>query len=211
MTVAERPLRRPLAGESQLRAILEAIPARVALYDRERRHRYVNREYARFVGREPEEVIGLTLAEVMGPETYAHLEPFYRQLRPHSARALAGETSSWEGWLPYSAQGEPCFVQRFYVPCRGPRGVVEGYFVLSRDLTELKRSEALNAAITASALDCVIVTDEAGRVVEFNPAAERTFGHARAAVLGHPLGELIASPALRARQAAGLRRFLAAG
>lgn len=208
--MADRTLPHPLVGEAQLRAVLDAIPARVALYDRERRHRWVNREYAKFVGREPEEVVGLTLAEVMGPDNYARLEPFYRQLRPHSARALAGETSFWEGWLPYSAQGEPCFVQRFYVPCRGPKGTVEGYFVLSRDLTELKRGEALNAAITASALDCVIVTDEAGRVVEFNPAAERTFGHAREAVLGHPLGELIASPALRARQAAG-RRLLETG
>jgi two-component system cell cycle sensor histidine kinase/response regulator CckA len=107
---------RLLVGEAQLRAILDAIPSRVALYDRDRRHCYVNREYAAFVGRKPDEVIGLTLPEVMGQETYARLEPYYRQLRPHSAKALAGEPSRWEGWLPYSAQGEPCFVQRLYVP-----------------------------------------------------------------------------------------------
>ena len=68
---------------------------------------------------------------------------------------------------------------------------VDGYFIFNRDLTALKRSElalaeqlaalhrseALNAAIIASALDCVIAIDEAGKVVEFNPAAEQTFGY----------------------------------
>jgi PAS domain S-box-containing protein len=206
MSVAAKPLgRRLFVGEAQLRAILDGIPARVALYDRERRHCYVNREYASFVGSEPEAILGRTLAEVMGPDTYALLEPFYRQLRPHSARALAGEASRWEGWLPFSAHNEPCFVQRLYMPYRGPGGAVDGYFVFARDLTELKRGEALNAAITASALDCIIVADDAGRMVEFNPAAERTFGYAREEALGRPLGDLVVSPALRAWQASGFR------
>src|SRR3712207_5887407 len=91
------------------------------------------------------------------------------------------------------------------MPYRGPTGAVEGYFVFARDLTELKRSEALNAAITASALDCIIVTDDAGRMVEFNPAAERTFGYAREEALGRPLGDLVVSPALRAWHASGFR------
>jgi len=41
---------------------------------------------------------------------------------------------------------------------------------------------AMDAAIIASALDCVIAIDEAGLVLEFNPAAERTFGRRRADV-----------------------------
>jgi PAS domain-containing protein len=45
-------------GEAQFRAILDAIPARVALLDRERRHCYANREYAAFVDRRPEELLG---------------------------------------------------------------------------------------------------------------------------------------------------------
>jgi PAS domain S-box-containing protein len=191
--------------------MLDSIPARVALYDRDRRHRYVNREYAGFVGREPADIVGRTLAEVMGPETYARLRPFYEQLHPHSERALAGEASRWEGWLPYSGRGEPCFVQRFYVPHKDAEGAVDGYFVFARDLTELKRSEALNAAVIASALDCVVVVDEAGDVVEFNPAAERVFGYAREAALGRPIGELIVPPAMRARHAEGLRRHRETG
>jgi PAS domain S-box-containing protein len=39
----------------------------------------------------------------------------------------------------------------------------------------LRRSEARKAAILKSALDCIITIDHEGRVVDFNPAAERTF------------------------------------
>ena len=129
----------------------------------------------------------------------------------------------WEGWLEYR-QGRR-YVQRICVPLRDADGAVDGYFIFNRDLTELKQSEqalaeqlaartaseALNAAIIASALDCVIAIDEAGLVVEFNPAAEQTFGHRRADVLGQPIGELIVPPALRRRHAEGFARYLAGG
>ena len=38
-------------------------------------------------------------------------------------------------------------------------------------------SEALSAAVLVSALDCIVVIDERGCVIEFNPAAEATFGY----------------------------------
>ncbi len=40
-------------------------------------------------------------------------------------------------------------------------------------------SEARKGAIVEAALDCVITMDQRGRITEFNPAAERTFGHRR--------------------------------
>ena len=79
------------------------------------------------------------------------------------------------------------------------------------ELASLQTSQALYAAITASALDCVIVIDEAGNVVEFNPAAERTFGHRRTAVMGRPIGDIIVPPHLRDRHAAGFARYIATG
>jgi two-component system NtrC family sensor kinase len=60
----------------------------------------------------------------------------------------------------------------------------------------------------ATALDCIIVIDDAGLVIEFNPAAERTFGYSRAEAIGKPMAELVIPPALRARHAAGIARFL---
>ncbi len=71
--------------------------------------------------------------------------------------------------------------------------------------------ESLHRAYLASSLDAVVLMDADGRVLEFNPAAERTFGHARADVVGRDMGELLVPPALRERHRAGLRAHLAEG
>src|SRR5206468_6767655 len=66
-------------------------------------------------------------------------------------------------------------------------------------------------AVFEAALDCIITMDHEGRIVEFNPAAERTFGYVRAEVVGKSLVEAIVPPALRAMHVAGLARYLATG
>ena len=62
-----------------------------------------------------------------------------------------------------------------------------------------------------SSLDCIIMMDHQGKITEFNPAAERTFGYARADVVGRLLSEVIVPPALRESHAAGLRQYLVSG
>jgi two-component system CheB/CheR fusion protein len=69
----------------------------------------------------------------------------------------------------------------------------------------------VDRALLDSALDCIISMDAAGRVLEFNPAAERVFGYTRAEVLGKELAELIIPPEVRERHRAGLRHYLATG
>jgi PAS domain S-box-containing protein len=65
--------------------------------------------------------------------------------------------------------------------------------------------------IFEAALDCVITMDVEGRVVEFNPAAERTFGYRRGDVVGRPLADLIIPPDLRQQHRAGLARHRETG
>jgi two-component system NtrC family sensor kinase len=205
-----------MIGEAQLRAALEAIPTRVALLDRDRRYIYVNRHYIEFAGKSEAEILGRTEVEVLAEEGFA-------TLYPQGERALTGEVMQWEGWLEYR-QGRR-YLQRYCAPLLGDDGAIAGYFVFNRDLTELKlseqslaeqlaartASEALNAAIIAAALDCVIAIDEAGNIVEFNPAAEATFGYSRAEALGRPVAELIVPPSLRQRHAEGFGRYIKGG
>src|SRR3712207_5090116 len=75
----------------------------------------------------------------------------------------------------------------------------------------LRDSEALKGAILEAALDCIVTIDQDSRVVEWNPAAERTFGHARAAALGADMADLIIPPELREAHRYGLARYLATG
>ena len=75
----------------------------------------------------------------------------------------------------------------------------------------LKRSEARKAAILDAALDCIITIDHEGCIVEFNPAAERTFGYRRDDVVGRQLADAIIPPSLREKHRQGLARYLATG
>ena len=71
--------------------------------------------------------------------------------------------------------------------------------------------EARKAAIVECALDCIVSIDREGRLTEFNPAAERTFGYPRAAVLGKPMASLLIAPSLRERHRRGFAHYVATG
>jgi protein-histidine pros-kinase len=80
-----------------------------------------------------------------------------------------------------------------------------------RGVAALKQSEARKAAILGAAHDCIVSIDEHGIVTDLNPAAERTFGHARAQALGRPVEDLIIPERLRDAHRAGIARYLATG
>ena len=81
----------------------------------------------------------------------------------------------------------------------------------TRAVAALRESDARRGAILASALDAIVSIDHTGRIIDFNPAAERVFGYARADVLGRAMAELIVPPALRAAHHTGFARHLATG
>src|SRR5882757_1446659 len=82
---------------------------------------------------------------------------------------------------------------------------------LRQEEKELKRSEARKAAILDSALDCIVTIDHEGRITEFNPAAERTFGYRRDEVMGKHLADVMIPRSLREEHRRGLARYLATG
>lgn len=75
----------------------------------------------------------------------------------------------------------------------------------------LAASEARKSAVVEWALDCIITIDHEGKILEFNPAAEATFGYRREEVLTREMAELIIPPALRERHQRGLERYLKTG
>jgi PAS domain S-box-containing protein len=77
-----------------------------------------------------------------------------------------------------------------------------------RDEETVRRSEARLRAVLEAALDCVVIADGTGRVLEFNPAAGRTFGYTREEAVGRPLVDLLVPPHLRAQHRAGFERYL---
>jgi PAS domain S-box-containing protein len=78
-----------------------------------------------------------------------------------------------------------------------------------RDAEALRAKEARHRAMLDAALDCVVTMDHEGRIVDFNPAAERTFGHPAGDVIGRDMADVIIPPALRERHRLGLARYVA--
>lgn len=77
--------------------------------------------------------------------------------------------------------------------------------------TNLRASEARVRAILDTAFDAIITIDAAGRIVEFNAAATRIFGHDRDAAIGRTVADLIIPPIFRAAHVAGMERYLTTG
>lgn len=71
--------------------------------------------------------------------------------------------------------------------------------------------EMLYRGILDTALDCIITMGSDGRVLEFNPAAERVFGFRRSEAVGKELAELIVPPRMREQHRRGLAHFLKTG
>ena len=77
--------------------------------------------------------------------------------------------------------------------------VLIGQFRISLARADEIRHNSLRYASTINAsLDAIIVADSNGRIIDFNPAAERTFGISRTSALGAGLAEMIIRPEDRA-------------
>ena len=76
---------------------------------------------------------------------------------------------------------------------------------------ELRESEARKTGIVEVALDAILMADQTGRLIEFNPAAEKILGYSRQQVHGKLLADLIVPPGLREAYRKGWERYLATG
>lgn len=114
-------------------AMADAVPILISYVDREQRYRFVNRAYELWFGVDRSQIEGKTLAEVLG-------QAAYERLRHHVARALAGETLTFEGEVDYRDAGVR-HVEARYVPHVGRNGDIPGYYVLVTDISDRKKAE----------------------------------------------------------------------
>jgi PAS domain S-box-containing protein len=62
---------------------------------------------------------------------------------------------------------------------------------IERSLSERHVGEIIHTTLLQSALDAVIIIDESGKILEFNPAAEKMFGYERADIIGKDILDTI--------------------
>jgi PAS domain S-box-containing protein len=85
--------------------------------------------------------------------------------------------------------------------------------VMDRRLADraVQESERRKTAILLGAFDAIITMDFEGRVLEFNPAAEKMFGRIESEVAGKEMAELIIPERLWDRHREGMARYLITG
>jgi len=204
---AEESLR---AKEAQLRLVTDITPIMLTMCSRDLRYTFVNRACAEFLGLTPDLIVGKPIPEIMGQEAY-------EKIRPYIDTVLRGDPVEYEVEVPYHRVGAR-WMRVAYMPDRDEKGNVVGWVGSISNITERKRSEeatsrseALKGAILDSALDCIISIDQEGRIIEFNSAAEKTFGCTKAQAIGKAMAELIIPPRFREQHSRGLARYLATG
>ncbi len=83
---------------------------------------------------------------------------------------------------------------------------------ISAPLTRgLRDSEERTRSIVDHALDAIVVMDDHGRIIDWNPQAEQIFGWTRQEILGQKLSETIVPTAYREAHEKGLQHYLATG
>ncbi|MCY7389146.1 MAG: PAS domain-containing protein [Burkholderiales bacterium] len=169
--------------ERQLRLFTDNIPESVAYLDVDRRYKFVNNTFLTQRGKARHEVIGQTSEEVLGREAADLAAPFVK-------RALEGETVVYERLVATVGSG-PRWHRVRTVPDMGPKGKVQGLYVVGTDIDELKRTELelrranwmLTSHFENSPL-AVIEWDREFQVRRWSPQAERIFGWPESEVLG---------------------------
>ncbi len=162
-----------------------------------------------FEARDKAELLG-SLERVFLPETMA---VFRDELL-----ALAEGAASFKATAPAQTLGgrRIDILLSMVFPSEDPR--LSSVLVSMLDMTERKRAEdalqvsqAQKSAVIELSLDGVIVIDEHGRILEFNPAAERMFGIRRSDALGREMAELVMPARFRDQHRNGMKRYLASG
>jgi PAS domain S-box-containing protein len=116
-----------------IQKMLDVLPAMVGYWDRDLRNRLANEAYVGFFGKSPEEMQGIHISEVLGPE-------LYEKNLPHMEAVLRGEPQLFDREIRTPSGGFR-YTQASYVPDLAEDGEVCGFFALVTDITERRRGE----------------------------------------------------------------------
>ena len=119
-------------GERRLRAIADNMPAYIAYVDKTETYRFTNAAFTTLFGVPHESFIGRTMTEMMGKKTRDELAEYVEG-------ALAGRAMHFER-RGMAMQRDSVFMVS-YVPDFNADGGVDGYYVMSLDITARKTAE----------------------------------------------------------------------
>jgi PAS domain S-box-containing protein len=197
------------AQEAELRLVTDHAPVSLAHCDSNERLVFVNRAYAARFGLTPDQVVGKSIAEVVGAEAYA-------SLRTYVEEATAGRQVEFEISVPYADGAR--FMHCSYTPEAAPTDGKVGFVAVIQDMTErragedtIRRHERELRSLADNTPDILTRFDRQLRHVFVNTAVEAATGRRPEELLGKTNRELGVSGELCDRWEAALRGVFASG
>lgn len=192
-------------------SLVETLPMSIIRKDRTGRFVFVNRAACEMLDRPREDVLNKTDVDLFEPQLaqkYQHDD--------HRVMETGKPIEDVEEFRDPS--GELRQVQILKTPVYNSHKAVVGTQVVFWDVTErrraieaLARNESIKTAMFEAALECIITIDHDDRIVEFNPAASKTFGYNRKEVVGQKMADLLIPEAARERHRANMAQYLGSG
>jgi diguanylate cyclase (GGDEF)-like protein/PAS domain S-box-containing protein len=171
-------------SEQRFRRLLEAAPDAMVVVNTPGEIVLVNSQAEKMFGYIREELIGQSI-EMLIPERFWGSHEAHR--RRYMGKPYIRPMSDGFEFYARSKEGREFPVEINLSPLETEEGVL----IISaiRDMTDRKRLEEMlrqQAQVFENIYDSVILTDQAGRIIDCNPATEKLFGYAKEELLGQP-------------------------
>ncbi|MBL6945351.1 MAG: PAS domain S-box protein [Rhodospirillales bacterium] len=196
--LAERERAEKLLRESEqrLQAVLDNTPVCMNLKDIEGRYLLVNKTFEEWLGHSAEDLLGKTSAETINDPTEV-------------ADVTDAERRVLETGKPFEKEISVRREEKTYhlilikYPVASADGSINAIGTVAVDITDRKKAEQSlkqYAIIWEQMSEAVLVLDAEGRIIDWNPGAERVFGYTKEEVVGKFSDMLIEEDAPGARR-----------
>ena len=169
--------------ENQLRLVMNMAPVLISYLDTEFRYLKVNNTYEEWWGKPVGQILGKTVRELVGEQTWDIV-------RPYLERARSGETVNYDHqlWFPNDSYR---WMRVTYVPDRAVNGSVKGIVAHIADIEERKQRELhitqlnqtlkrqveeMQAIFDTAPIGLSITDDIEGKHIRGNPVIEKLVG-----------------------------------
>src|ERR1700754_710067 len=188
---AEESLR---AKEAELAQITDTTPIMLTRCSSDLKFVFVNRAYAAMLQKNPDEIVGRSIAEIVGKEGLENL-------RPYLERVLKGEIVEYEDQVNFEGIGKR-YLRATYRPERNRLGNVVGWLASIFDITDRKNAEQAvrdrERELTEffeNATEPIHWMAEDGTILRANEAELRMMGYELEEYVGHNLIDFHVEPA----------------
>jgi PAS domain S-box-containing protein len=200
-TTESKKIQNALAeSETQYRQLVEVAQEGIWSIDNDFTTVFVNPRMIQMLGYEEREMVGKQLLDFIDVDMAEKFRDYLKGLKEPGMKGLVEYA-----FLHKDGGRVDTSVALSVITDDGNRKI--GILAVVSDITQrkqaekaLKESEERFRAISTSAMDAIILSDEENKVTYWNPAAEKTFGFSEKEVLGKKLTALIVPPASHKKQ-----------